>query len=214
MGQPGPARTVSTATHHQGMVGLLDAARAEASRITFESDGSIEARRKKALTDREAEYRRKARAAMAAEGQQGSREGGGRVGGRRARCVERPAFGDRFAFLCGREDFASSNFRQSEIDDHRAGVFARGGEGDRIGAEDGMQDFTMSLKKLVEGELVDRNTAFSVAPNQTGPDHFCRTARKDPLGKGSPPASGYLHRPGNRGCTFAGVLRLQGDGIK
>ncbi len=36
----------------------------------------------------------------------------------------------------------------------------------RIGAEDGMQDFTMSLKKLVEDEMIDRNTAFSVAPNQ------------------------------------------------
>jgi twitching motility protein PilT len=37
----------------------------------------------------------------------------------------------------------------------------------RIGAEDGMQDFTMSLKKLVEDNLVDRNVAFSVAPNQS-----------------------------------------------
>ena len=36
----------------------------------------------------------------------------------------------------------------------------------RIGAEEGMQDFTMSLKELVENELVDRNVAFSVAPNQ------------------------------------------------
>ena len=36
----------------------------------------------------------------------------------------------------------------------------------RIGADEGMQDFTMSLKKLVDGELIDRNTAFSVAPNQ------------------------------------------------
>jgi twitching motility protein PilT len=36
----------------------------------------------------------------------------------------------------------------------------------RIGVEDGMQDFTMSLKQLVEDELIDRNTAFSVAPNQ------------------------------------------------
>ena len=36
----------------------------------------------------------------------------------------------------------------------------------RIGADDGTQDFTMSLKKLVEDELIDRNTAFSVAPNQ------------------------------------------------
>jgi twitching motility protein PilT len=36
----------------------------------------------------------------------------------------------------------------------------------RIGADEGMQDFTMSLKKLVEEELIDRNTAFSVAPNQ------------------------------------------------
>ena len=36
----------------------------------------------------------------------------------------------------------------------------------RIGAEDGMQDFTMSLKELVDAELIDRPTAFSVAPNQ------------------------------------------------
>lgn len=36
----------------------------------------------------------------------------------------------------------------------------------RIGAPEGMQDFTTSLKKLVDEELIDRNTAFSVAPNQ------------------------------------------------
>ncbi len=36
----------------------------------------------------------------------------------------------------------------------------------RIGADEGMQDFTMSLKKLVNEGLIDRNTAFSVAPNQ------------------------------------------------
>ncbi len=36
----------------------------------------------------------------------------------------------------------------------------------RIGAEEGMQDFTMSLKQLVEGELIDRPTAFAVAPNR------------------------------------------------
>ncbi|HTN75152.1 MAG TPA: twitching motility protein PilT, partial [Pirellulaceae bacterium] len=35
----------------------------------------------------------------------------------------------------------------------------------RIGAADGMQDFTMSLKQLVEDQLIDRNTAFEVAPN-------------------------------------------------
>lgn len=35
----------------------------------------------------------------------------------------------------------------------------------RIGAEDGMQDFTMSLKQLIDDELIDRPTAFSVAPN-------------------------------------------------
>ena len=35
----------------------------------------------------------------------------------------------------------------------------------RIGAEEGMQDFTMSLKSLVDLELIDRQTAFSVAPN-------------------------------------------------
>lgn len=35
----------------------------------------------------------------------------------------------------------------------------------RIGAADGMQDFTMSLKQLVEDGLIDRPTAFEVAPN-------------------------------------------------
>ncbi len=36
----------------------------------------------------------------------------------------------------------------------------------RIGAEDGMQDFTMSLKKLVDDELIDRTVAMEVAPNR------------------------------------------------
>lgn len=35
----------------------------------------------------------------------------------------------------------------------------------RIGEQDGMQDFTKSLKELVDKELIDRATAFSVAPN-------------------------------------------------
>lgn len=35
----------------------------------------------------------------------------------------------------------------------------------RIGAEEGMQDFTMSLKSLLDDELIDRPTAFAVAPN-------------------------------------------------
>lgn len=35
----------------------------------------------------------------------------------------------------------------------------------RIGAEDGMQDFTMSLKQLIDDGLIDRPTAFQVAPN-------------------------------------------------
>jgi twitching motility protein PilT len=35
----------------------------------------------------------------------------------------------------------------------------------RIGEADGMQDFTKSLKSLVDSELIDRATAFSVAPN-------------------------------------------------
>ena len=35
----------------------------------------------------------------------------------------------------------------------------------RIGKEEGMQDFTMSLKKLIDDELIDRPTAFEVAPN-------------------------------------------------
>jgi twitching motility protein PilT len=36
----------------------------------------------------------------------------------------------------------------------------------RIGADEGMQDFTTSLKQLIDDELIDRPTAFSVAPNQ------------------------------------------------
>ena len=36
----------------------------------------------------------------------------------------------------------------------------------RIGADEGMQDFTMSLKQLVDEELIDRTTAFEVAPNR------------------------------------------------
>jgi twitching motility protein PilT len=35
----------------------------------------------------------------------------------------------------------------------------------RIGATEGMQNFTMSLKELVEKDLIDRATAFEVAPN-------------------------------------------------
>jgi twitching motility protein PilT len=36
----------------------------------------------------------------------------------------------------------------------------------RIGEEEGMQDFTMSLKDLIDRELIDRPTAFQVAPNK------------------------------------------------
>lgn len=36
----------------------------------------------------------------------------------------------------------------------------------RIGAEEGMQDFTMSLQQLVDDKLIDRPTAFQVAPNK------------------------------------------------
>jgi twitching motility protein PilT len=35
----------------------------------------------------------------------------------------------------------------------------------RIGTSEGMQDFTTSLKELVQKELIDRATAFEVAPN-------------------------------------------------
>ena len=35
----------------------------------------------------------------------------------------------------------------------------------RIGYADGMQDFTMSLKQLIDDELIDRPTAFEVAPS-------------------------------------------------
>ena len=36
----------------------------------------------------------------------------------------------------------------------------------RIGEEEGMQDFTTSLKQLIDDELIDRPTAFQVAPNK------------------------------------------------
>ncbi len=36
----------------------------------------------------------------------------------------------------------------------------------RIGEEEGMQDFTSSLKQLIDDELIDRPTAFQVAPNK------------------------------------------------
>ncbi len=36
----------------------------------------------------------------------------------------------------------------------------------RIGAAEGMQDFTMSLKDLIDKELIDRPTAFAVAHNK------------------------------------------------
>jgi twitching motility protein PilT len=39
------------------------------------------------------------------------------------------------------------------------------GDAIRIGRQEGMQDFTMSLKDLVERKLIDRATAFEVAPN-------------------------------------------------
>lgn len=47
-----------------------------------------------------------------------------------------------------------------EEDDHRLGGAIR------VGAEDGMQDFTQSLKKLVDDELIDREVAMEVAPNR------------------------------------------------
>jgi len=40
------------------------------------------------------------------------------------------------------------------------------GDAIKIGSEEGMQNFTMSLKNLVDIELIDRPTAFQVAPNR------------------------------------------------
>ena len=39
------------------------------------------------------------------------------------------------------------------------------GDAVRLGAEEGMQDFTMSLKQLVEDELISQEVALEVAPN-------------------------------------------------
>ena len=36
----------------------------------------------------------------------------------------------------------------------------------RIGEEEGMQDFTKSLYDLIQDDLIDRPTAFQVAPNK------------------------------------------------
>ncbi len=47
-----------------------------------------------------------------------------------------------------------------EEEDHKLG------DAIRIGAEDGMQDFTQSLKKLVDEGLIDREVAMEVAPNR------------------------------------------------
>ena len=45
------------------------------------------------------------------------------------------------------------------------GEDSRLGDVIRMSPDDGMQDFTMSLKQLVDDELIDRPTAFEVAPN-------------------------------------------------
>ena len=39
------------------------------------------------------------------------------------------------------------------------------GDAIRMCEKEGMQDFTMSLQQLVENDLIDRATAFEVAPN-------------------------------------------------
>ena len=39
------------------------------------------------------------------------------------------------------------------------------GDAIRISKDDGMQDFTMSLRDLIESDMIDRPTAFEVAPN-------------------------------------------------
>ncbi len=48
------------------------------------------------------------------------------------------------------------------------------GDAIRIGKEEGMQDFTESLKQLVQAEKIERATAFEVAPNveqlENGPE--------------------------------------------
>ena len=46
-----------------------------------------------------------------------------------------------------------------EHEDHKLG------DAIRMGEMDGMQDFTLSLKRLLDDELIDRPTAFEVAPN-------------------------------------------------
>ncbi len=46
------------------------------------------------------------------------------------------------------------------------GQDAKLGDAIRIGREDGMQDFTMSLKQLVDDDLIDRDAALEVAPNK------------------------------------------------
>ena len=49
--------------------------------------------------------------------------------------IQRPAFGDRLAFLRRRHHVAARDLRQREVDDDRLASFKRAGERDRIGAE-------------------------------------------------------------------------------
>ena len=57
----------------------------------------------------------------------------------------------------------------------------------RIGKEEGMQDFTMSLKQLVDEELIDREVAMEVAPEPRG-------AEDGPQGHRSKGSGNYLMR--------------------
>ena len=52
----------------------------------------------------------------------------------------------------------------------------------RIGAEEGMQDFTMSLKQLIDEELIDRATGYSLNHRLLSPQelvHSCSEKRRN-----------------------------------
>ena len=72
----------------------------------------------------------------------------------------------------------------------------------RIGAEEGMQDFTMSLKSLVDKELIDRPTAFERRTERRSPEDGTQRHRRLPAGNSLMFRSLLAHR------RAAGVLLL------
>ena len=75
----------------------------------------------------------------------------------------------------------------------------------RIGKHDGMQDFTMSLKQLVDDELIDREVAMEVAPES-------RSAQDGAQGHRSEGSRDYLMRSAD--CNLAVCSWLCGSRVR